>query len=369
METRVDEALAAARSARSETLRLDTMQLMALKHLCYGELALARPVLDDVMQTARAIDHKPALLAALTWRGCLYFFQSEYERAIECEKEARKMAGQLRDGFLILTSMFFFSLSKANLGQLSEGIATLEDAIRLGRKNGDAFWFPRMPNCIGWMHRELQDFKGAFARDREGLAVAREYHVLEAEANSLVNLGIDHTIEGDPQKTESAFKETRDIFERDAWFRWRYNIRLEAATAWHWLRQGNLDKASEYAQRLFVAATAHDVHKYKAEAYRLKARIAMATDDFETASKEFSAALTELNQYPAPLTAWRTYADLGKLEQARGNVAEAHAAFTRANEIVQMVASNVTDEQLRTTFLNSRAVGEVMAGAANRTSH
>jgi len=369
METRVDEALAAASSAGTETLRLDTMCLLSLKHLCYGELALARPLLDDVIKGARGIFHKPALAFGLTWRACLYFFQTEYERAIECAQEGRQLTSQLRDGFMLLTSMFFIGLSKANMGQMSQGIATLEEAMKLARRNGDAFWFPRMPNCIGWMHRELQDFEGAFARDREGLAVAREYHVLEAEANSLINLGIDHTHEGDPEKTESAFKETRDIFERDAWFRWRYNIRLEAATAWHWLGQGNFDKAAEYAQRLFVTATVHEVHKYRAEAYRLKARIAMAMGDLDSASTEFAAALDELGQYPAPLTAWRTYADLARMEQSRGNGRQAHEAYTRASEIIQMVASNVADEKLRATFLNSRAVGEVMGGAANRASH
>ena len=99
-----------------------------------------------------------------------------------------------------------------------------------------------MPNCIGWLHREMEDFEGALKHDREGLRVARHYHVLEAEANSLINLGIDHINEGKAEETVSAFSETRDIFKRDAWFRWRYNIRLESATAWHWLRQGNLSR-------------------------------------------------------------------------------------------------------------------------------
>ena len=169
MEARADEALAAAKRAGSETLRLDTMGLMALKHLCYGELALARPILDDVIKSARAINHKPALLSGLAWRGCLYFFQTEYERAIECEQEARQLASKLRDGFLLLTSMFFLGLSKGNLGQMSEAIATLEEAIQMAGRNGDRFWFPRMPNCIGWMHRELQDFEGALKHDQEGL--------------------------------------------------------------------------------------------------------------------------------------------------------------------------------------------------------
>jgi serine/threonine protein kinase/tetratricopeptide (TPR) repeat protein len=363
MEERANQALAAAKGAGSETLRLDTMGLMALKHLCYGELALARPILDDVIQSARAIDYKPALLTGIAWRGALYFFQTEYERAIECEQEARRLASKLRDGFLLLTSMFFLGLSKGNLGHMSEAIATLEQAILMAGRNGDRFWLPRMPNCIGWMHRELEDFAGALKYDQEGLRVARQYHVLEAEANSLINLGIDHTHGGKAEETMSAFRETQEIFQRDAWFRWRYNIRLEAARASHCLRQGDLQKAGEYAQGLLDTATQHEVHKYIAEAHRLKAQIAVVAGDPTTAETEFSAALDELQRYPAPLTAWRTYADLGRLHLDRSNLDDARSAFTKAANIIHTCAANVTDDGLREIFLNSGAVREVMAGA------
>jgi tetratricopeptide (TPR) repeat protein len=261
--------------------------------------------------------------------------------------------------------MFFIGLSKGNLGQMSEAIATLEEAIRMAGRNGDRFWFPRMPNCIGWMHRELQDFEGALKHDQEGLRVARQYHVLEAEANSLINLSIDHTYGGNAEETISAFRETREIFERDAWFRWRYNIRLEAATAWHWLRQSDLEKAAEFARRLLDTANQHEVHKYMAEAHRLKAQIAIAANDSAAAEVEFAAALDELQRYPAPLVAWRTYSDLGRLQSKRGNLTAAHSAFTQAAEIVQACAANVTDDSLRATFLNSRAVREVMSGASH----
>ncbi|MEP6920350.1 MAG: AAA family ATPase, partial [bacterium] len=363
MKTRADEALDAAKRAGSETLRLDTMCLMALKHLCYGELAVGRPILDDVIKSSRAIDHKPALLAGLAWRGCLYFFQTDYERAIECVEEAIQLASRLRDGFLYLTSMFFLGLSHGNLGRMSQGIATLEEAIQMAGRNGDRFWYPRMPNCIGWMHRELQDFEGAFKHDQEGLRVARQYHVLEAEANSLINLGIDHTNEGKAEETMSAFRETHEIFERDAWFRWRYNIRLEAATAWHWLRQGDTKQAGVFAQRLLDTASEHEVHKYIAEAHRLKAQIAIAVGDPATAEAEFNAVFDELKRYPAPLVEWKTLAALGRLESTRGNVETARSAFTRAAEIVKACAASVTDEDLRNMFLSSTAVREVLDGA------
>jgi serine/threonine protein kinase/tetratricopeptide (TPR) repeat protein len=364
MADRADQALAAAKAAGSEQLRLETMCLMGLKHLCYGELTVGRPILDDVIESARAINHKPALATGLVWRACLYFFQTEYDRAIELATESRQLASELRDGFVLLTSLFFLGLSHGNLGRMSTALTTLDEAIRMAGRNGDRFWFPRMPNCIGWVHRELQDFEGALEHDREGLEVGRHYHVLEAEANSLINLGIDHTHAGRPDQTVAAFAEVRDIFERDAWFRWRYNIRLEAATATHWLRQKDLPQAQTFARRLLDTAREYGARKYIAEAHRLKARIAIADGDTETAEQEFSAALEELRQHPVPLLEWRTHADLGRLKAELGDAEAATKSFAQAAEIIQSCAASVTDENLRMTFLNSKAVQAVLAGAA-----
>ena len=116
-------------------------------------------------------------------------------------------------------------------------------------------------------------------------------------------------------------------------------------------------------RRLLETATEIEVHKYIAEAYRLRARIAVAENDHEKAVSEFGAALDELKRYPAPLVTWRTYSDLGRLEQSRGNADAAQAAFLNAQQIVEMCAANVTDEKLKATFLNSDAVKQVMAGA------
>jgi serine/threonine protein kinase/tetratricopeptide (TPR) repeat protein len=365
METRVDEALAAAKRAGSEELRNQTMALMALKHLCYGEVAAAKPIGDDVIKTARAINHKPTLAHGLIWRGCLYFFQTEYERTIECEIEGRQLASELRDGFLLLTSMFFLGLSYGNLGRMSEALAILNEAIQMAGRNGDSFWFPRMPNCIGWIHRELQDFEGALKFDQEGLEVGRHHHVLEAEANSLINLAIDYTHSGKTEATISAFHEVHDIFERDAWFRWRYNIRLEAATAEHWLRQGDLSRASEFAQRLLDTASRYEVHKYIAVAHTLKAQISIAAGDLSSGESELKLALEKLQKYPVPVVAWRVYAELGRLKSAQGDFSAAGDSFAQGARIVNDIATHVTDPRLRETFLNSEPVRQVMAGASS----
>src|SRR3989442_14940 len=274
---RAMEALKVAELAGSEKLRIETLALVALKNLCYGELNEAEPILDDIIRIARVLDHKPVLGSALTWRGCLYFFQTEYERAVDCEIEARQLASELRDGFLVLTSLFFLGLAQGNLGRISAALAALNEAIEMAGSNGDLFWYPRMPNCIGWIHRELQDFEGAIKYDQQGLSVGRQHHVLEAEANSLINIGVDYTKRHEADEaTLAAFHEVEDIFKRDAWFRWRYNIRLQAAKSEHWLAQGNLEKAEECARKLLEVSTDYKVRKYMATAHQLLAQIAVA---------------------------------------------------------------------------------------------
>jgi tetratricopeptide (TPR) repeat protein len=363
MPARAEEALRMAEQTNSATLRVETMVLIALKHLCYGELAEAKPVLDEVIQVARSLNHKPALLGGLAWRGCLYFFQSEYERAEEVLIEGNSLASELRDGFTLLVCLFFLGLLRGNMGRMSEALATLQEAIEMARRNGDHFWLARLPNCLGWIHRELADFGHAVELDLQGIEIAREDHVLEAEANSRINLGIDHTQTGKREKTLAEFHTVEDIFKRDAWFRWRYSIRLQAATSEYWLAQGDLPQATEYARRLLDVATQYEARKYVAWAHKLLADIAIAQGDAVRAEAEFNTALEKLLDRPVPLVAWKIYAALGRLRDSRSDRPSARQAFAQAAAIVQAIAGSVNDDDLRTKFLNSPAVQEVLDGS------
>jgi len=350
---RAGEALEVAERAGSDKLRVETMFLIGLKHLCYGELKEAKRLLDEVVATSRKLDHKPGLLSGLAWRACLHFFQSEYDLAIATTTDALKLASELRDGFLMLCSLFFLGLSQGNQGQMSAALATLNKALEKARRNGDLFWHPRFPNCIGWIYRELYDFESSQKYNDHGIDVSRTHHVLEAEANSLINRGIDFTHSGEHEKTAEAFHEVRDIFERDAWFRWRYNIRLEAAMAEHWLRKGDLDKAREFVDRLMAAATEHEVHKYIAVAHHLMGKVSVAAGRLAEAETSFEAALSELRAYPAPLVAWKVHAGRARLKSQLGDSAGAEEASAQATEIVNFIAANVNDEKLRNTFLKA----------------
>ncbi|HEY2964405.1 MAG TPA: protein kinase [Pyrinomonadaceae bacterium] len=350
---RAAEALEVAEQAGNDRLRADTMLMIGLKHLCYGELKEGKAILDDVVATARRLDYKPALLGGVTWRACLHFFQSEYDLAIEKAREGLHLASELRDGFLMLTALFFVGLSQGNQGKMSEALKTLQDAMEKARRNGDQFWHPRLPNCIGWIYRELHDFEAARKFDEEGVDVARRHHVLEAEANSLINRGIDCIHAGERACTDAAFTEVKDIFARDAWFRWRYNIRLQAATAAHHLRHGEFEQAREYIARLEETAREHEAHKYIAVAKQLMAELLIASGDVAGAEHQFNAALAQLKEYPAPLVGWKVHAGMARLKSRSGDTAGAEEHSARALELVNSIAANVADEKLRGNFVTA----------------
>jgi tetratricopeptide (TPR) repeat protein len=154
------------------------------------------------------------------------------------------------------------------------------------------------------------------------------------------------------------------MLDRDEWCRWRFNLRLQDGSAEYWLTQGDLGRAEECARRLLQAAKHHGVPKYIAVAHKLLAEAAIARGDLTAGETQLNAALDQLREYPAPLVAWKIFAALGRLRLQMSENASAREAFAQAAKTVEQIAANVSDEELRATFLNSASVREVLEGSA-----
>jgi DNA-binding winged helix-turn-helix (wHTH) protein/tetratricopeptide (TPR) repeat protein len=360
MSSRIEELSQVVGASENEALKLETMVIMALKHQCYGELAEAKPLYEEVIRVARSIDHKPALLSALTWRSFVHFFQSEYEHAEVRLTEACDLAIELRDGFRLLNCLFCLGMVQGNRGRMSDAIRTFNKAIDMAKRNGDHAVHAKLPNCLGWIYRELQDFDQARYYDLSGVELAREDHIAEAEAHSLINVGNNFAPSGESERSLAAFREAEAVFGRDDWLRWRFRIRHQAGQAEYWLAKGDVNGAKLYANHLLETATRHGVHKYIAVAHKILGEAASKSGNFTEAEEQLKAALNELREYPAPLVAWKTYAALGRLQLKKGECPEAKEAVAQASTIIRQIASEVDDEALRSTFLGSSAVNSIL---------
>ncbi|HEY7307657.1 MAG TPA: AAA family ATPase [Bryobacteraceae bacterium] len=346
-------------SAANEAGRLRALALMAQGHLASGDLSAAEDKLRTLVQCSLSLDRK-TLLDSLDIRARLSFFRSEYDDAEQMFRQQIELAFELGDAFEYVKANYFLGLTLANLGRVSEAFAVLSSAMDIAKRNGEIFWLSRMPNAFGWIHREMQDFEGAEAFDREGAAIGHEAGFGEAEVNSVINLAMDHLQSDDQATVCSAMKTAASLLSHDAWFRWRFEIRFLHARAEQTLARTD-------AITLLEKATQYGAHKYMIVARTLLSRIAMLSD-FDTAAEEIKEACAMLKRYPALLCGWRAHAMLGRIEMQCGNPDAGIAAYRLAVSNIRYIADHIDDKGLRNIFLSSDAILDVLRDAGEQIS-
>jgi tetratricopeptide (TPR) repeat protein len=230
----------------------------------------------------------------------------------------------------------------------------------MARRNGNQVVLSRVPNCIGWVYRELEDLPKAIEYNEACVETARRMGIAEAEANALINLVYDYTRVGEPSRALKTIENVNGLFDRDEWNRWRFfDVRQQSGIAEFWLSQGNIDRAEEHARLLLDNAIRYGVPKYIAVAQRLLGEAAAIRGDVHTAEERLTASLEPFASNPAPLVEWKNYASLGRLFLSSGRPAAARAAFLKARRYAAQIAANIPDRKLRNSFMNSPAYREI----------
>ena len=204
-----------------------------------GRLDEAAPMLDGVIASARRRGPRVALEIALSYRGFVHYWQTEYEAAEATGVETLSIATELGDGFYALAARMILGLARANLGRISEAIDDFADAIAVARRNDDRYWLPRLVSHLGWVHRELGALERAREYDTEAVRLARERPVPGAEVEVLLNLCVDDVRRGDAEQASALLAELQARAAESSWLRWLSELRLAAASAEHWAARGD----------------------------------------------------------------------------------------------------------------------------------
>jgi tetratricopeptide (TPR) repeat protein len=233
-------------------------------------------------------------------------------------------------------------------------LSDLREVHRLAELNGDRFWIPRVPNALGWLHRELLDMETALKWDGDGVCIAHEMRCDEAEANSHVNLGHDYLVLGEPARAWEHLEEAARIFERDVWNRWRYNIRLQAERANYWISRGDLKQATVYATASLEQSKATLSRKHWAWAHKLLGDIAVLEDRVPEAPGEYEKALSILERHSCPIIEWRILLAAAEAARRLNDTTSADSLRARARHVVESLAESITEPTLRERFLSAQ---------------
>jgi Protein kinase domain/AAA ATPase domain len=354
-----NQAAELARLAESRVGLASAEAVLAFHGVCTGDLVAAESYLDRAIPVLKAEDEWLAAVNAGCFRGQLSTFRLEYQEAEHALRWVSEKARDLGAGFQLIFAHFEGGIARGNHGRLSEALGMLREGMRLAELNGDRFWLPRTPNTLGWLYRELHDLETALRLDSQSVQQGREFGSVEAEANGQINLGNDYLVLGEPARAFEHLQEARHLYDQDVWYRWRYNLRLQAELASYWITQGDLKAAAAHATTSLQGAEATLSRKYIAWAHKLLGDVAALEERMEDGQRHYATALGILQRHPCPTIEWKILKAAAELAQCQKNDSAGADFLGRARAVVQSLAGAIQDDKLRQGFLAAKPVRDL----------
>jgi hypothetical protein len=145
---------------------------------------------------------------------------------------------------------------------------------------------------------------------------------------------------------------------------WYYRMPLQRALTDAWLSKGDLAQARVEAKQFLQVTLATEERMFRAQAFEVNARVAIAEQDFDRAQDSIAQALKTMVGYEVPLAHWRVHATAAELYQNSGDwdLAERHLALSRET-IMKLANSLPAEEPLRQKFLSAPMVRNILGDA------
>jgi tetratricopeptide (TPR) repeat protein len=171
----------------------------------------------------------------------------------------------------------------------------------------------------------------------------------------------DHISLGDYDKAQHYLDEVQEKKEMK-WYRtrgWRYEMHFSRYISELSLLKGDYSRAVEFAEDTLVQGQNKSAKKYIAMGLKLKGDVFMAMEKIGEATECFEKAQDFADQMGYPPLMWKTRFALAQIYNQQGNYDAAKKSLAEASSIIERMASNVSDTEVKQTFLNSEPIQAV----------
>jgi tetratricopeptide (TPR) repeat protein len=122
------------------------------------------------------------------------------------------------------------------------------------------------------------------------------------------------------------------------------------------LIKGDYAKAMEFAEDTLARGQNTAAKKYVAMGWKLKGEVLMAMEQVEEAAECFRKSRDLVDQMDYPPLMWKTRFSLGQIYNQQGKYDAAKELLEKASAIIERMASNVSDIEVKQIVLNSEPI-------------
>ncbi|MEX2394992.1 MAG: hypothetical protein WD826_10995, partial [Actinomycetota bacterium] len=282
--------------------------------------------------------------------------------SIDAWREEREVAG---GAMSTLWGHWVEGLVRGQRGDYERAIELFTDVITDAERVGDALILWRSVNSIGWVYLELQDLDKAIEWNMRGLegALNAGFPDPEIEGNAALNLADAYVSLGRFDQAEEQYAWVEKIYRSPSppqrFMLWRYAQHLLHSYGKLWQLRGDTAKARAYAEECISFSSDAGSTKNVVKGKRLLGQVLADEGDLAGAEREIAEALQMAIELGNPGQLWETWDAFGDVRAALGPPADADAAYRQANAVIERVASSLSDQALRDTFLASAHISEI----------
>lgn len=243
----------------------------------------------------------------------LYYLRGDYRRAIKMLKNSRAAGEQI--GYRYLVALCYLDLSdiyiELNLSTEAQEVAS------------------------------------------NGCQLFRELEIGYETAKSLANQAIALGQAGKTQPALQTFADARELFVREKNEVWPWLIDLyQAIVLFHQGRYFEARRAALAAADFFKGSA---LKSKAALCHLLLSQVALRTGDVGGAFAECSRALQLAKNLDSPILRYQLLFLLGQVEQARGRLSEAYAAYQDARSEMESLRTSLGRDELKISFMRNKA--------------
>jgi hypothetical protein len=141
---------------------------------------------------------------------------------------------------------------------------------------------------------------------------------------------------------------------------WYWSMPLAAGVTELWLAKGDHARAHLEAERFLGLSLATAEPTWQGFAWEVNARVALESGDQARARDCIGKALTTVEEFEAPLAAWRVHATAAEIDEESGTPKSAHSHRDASRAAILQLANSLAEQEpLRKIFLSAPAVVRV----------
>ncbi|MEX2539941.1 MAG: adenylate/guanylate cyclase domain-containing protein [Actinomycetota bacterium] len=288
-----------------------------------------------------------------------------FDIALQTFGDARARTGDSIDTLTYLFGRWADALSHTSLGEHQKALDILHQEIPFAERVGVMLMYLRALNTLGWVYLDLNDYDNSLVWNRKGFdaAINASLPDPEIECNAALNIGDSLRALGRLDEAEEQYRWVEGIYRdptpAQRFMLWRYSQHMLHSYGELWLERGDPVRAAEYARECLDLAERSDSPKNAVKARRLIGQALMAQGKLDEAGTEIAAAVASARSTSNAGQLWRSAAALGDVRAAQGRSDEARVAYAEALELIDRIASGLTDTSVRDTFLGSHPVSRL----------